>query len=110
MISLWELGSRGLLGSLEIPALLERHSSVSFSNDGKAIYTDVGRISIENFCSGSRSKEDLFVKDRWIFYGENEAVWLPRDYRVARAAAAGNTLIMSYRCCNVTFFGFEEDV
>ena len=63
MISLWELGSRGLLGSLEIPALLERHSSVSFSDDGKAIYTDVGRISIENFCSGSRSKEDLFVKD-----------------------------------------------
>lgn len=60
--------------------------------------------------SGSKSQKDLFVDDCWTFYGKHETVWLPQDYRVERAAAAGQTLIMPHQYCHVTFFSFDEDV
>ncbi|KAJ6081562.1 hypothetical protein N7499_006436 [Penicillium canescens] len=105
-ISLWEINSQRLIGTRRNSG--EIYGLLRFSDDGKTIHSNFGRMDVRAFYPEPICHEDLFLSENWIWYGENEAILLPHDYRATRATATGNTLVTRHETGQVTLLGFEE--
>ncbi|OJJ43208.1 hypothetical protein ASPZODRAFT_169522 [Penicilliopsis zonata CBS 506.65] len=75
---------------------------LKFSSDGRSLLTDQGLISLDDILPANQkttstsSLGDLWVGDRWIYFGESPVLRLPSDlYRTPYDARDGHIVISS---------------
>ncbi|OJJ95247.1 hypothetical protein ASPACDRAFT_47991 [Aspergillus aculeatus ATCC 16872] len=98
---LWDVQTGKLIGTRTVAACPQ---TLRFSADGATLDTNVGRVDVRSFYSGSRyaSSRDLLVDDTWVVAGK-ERILLPLEYRATCALASDDLLIMGHASGQITF-------
>jgi WD40 repeat protein len=116
-LTLWDVRTGTLIGKRKLDFLSTSgnfsENALCFSDDGKTILTQQGRLDVRSFYStwdriGSR---DFYVEKDWVIEGTRKILRLPIDYRATCAITVRDTLIMGHVSGHVTFLrGLSEEV
>jgi WD40 repeat protein len=101
-VDIWDTSSGACVHTLNVGRSLER---ISFDTKRSCLHTDIGTIPINDVLAVQKSgaKEDLTYDIRgasisqdgvWITYDDEDALWLPSDYRPSCYDVSGENIII----------------
>ncbi|KAL2827367.1 hypothetical protein BDW59DRAFT_160332 [Aspergillus cavernicola] len=97
-LRLWNSSNGQCLQILEgIPAI----TSLSFSQDGQYLRTNLGAISVDSALKSGVVRDQLepptsglFIRSSWITWNGRNVLWLPPEYRPKFTAVYGNVVLI----------------
>jgi WD40 repeat protein len=102
-VKLWDAGTGTELRTLHVQDYI---STVKFSKDGSSLITNRGTYPTLLVCNDlpatAETPADVFVKENWIYRGEETMIWLPPDHRPHCIAVYQNIAVFGYGIGAVT--------
>jgi len=99
IVKLWDAGSGAVLQTLHADSIV---CTLSFSDDGTHLQTDIETLPISSLSSTSPSvphqwlSPTIFVKGQWVCSRTRPILWLPPEHRTDYIAVHGSTIAFGY--------------
>ncbi|PQE16302.1 hypothetical protein CJF32_00006175 [Rutstroemia sp. NJR-2017a WRK4] len=110
-VKLWDVRSGAVLQTLNGGTTIE---TLSISDDGTSLQTDIGSLPIQLFLSGHgadsppRAPSFIFVEGPWVYCYPDRILWLPPEHRPELVAVQGSTVSFGYPSGRVAIMEFAS--